>query len=240
MKINYSVKLLLEKQPDKVKKTQLYKNLVLNIQQDEILKLRLKRKIYNDLYKCRIEPDLLKKYLITNKLPLHPFFPRFLLIRKKYIEQRAIVKKNRKDAIDSIMKTIPSQIKTFLRFLLEYERKLSGYKPAIFIHFFVPTTLKKARFLKNYSIFEWYDYCGTYKTALAKKYLRTDLSFLEYILSKMVLGFTPDERLDTKIINKSYRNLSLIYHPDKGGNSDHFKIISECKTILNESIRYNT
>lgn len=36
-------------------------------------------------------------------------------------------------------------------------------------------------------------------------------------------------------IQKAYRKLSIIHHPDKGGNQEHFKLINQAREILLES-----
>ncbi len=232
MKKKYTIIDLLTKQPVIIKKSIDYINLFETIKNEKIIHTNISYRIYQNLNKCQIDSNSLSFYLKINNLPLHPFFPRFLLIKKRYIDLQNKRKNEKKEKIDVQMKMIDPLVKKYLKHYLEYEKKISSNQPALFFTIIIPKNLKKARIVSNYSLTQWYFLIDSYLIQLNETYKRTDLHSLTLLNYKMVLHFNPDETLTNEITSSAYRKLSLIYHPDKGGSQESFVLISEARKKL--------
>ena len=87
MKKKYTLLLLLQKQPKKIKKYETFTSLVLIYNQsDELKKIKLQYKSYIELNYARIEPDNLIHFYRKNKINKNIFFPMFLTLKKKYVD----------------------------------------------------------------------------------------------------------------------------------------------------------
>lgn len=56
--------------------------------------------------------------------------------------------------------------------------------------------------------------------------------------AKQTLDIPPEACLSLELVNRHYRRLSQIHHPDKGGDSERFRQISQAAETLRKSLGY--
>lgn len=55
---------------------------------------------------------------------------------------------------------------------------------------------------------------------------------MDHIEAMMILGFGPDDKLDTKTIKSRYRKMMMLNHPDRGGSPMLSMKINKAKELL--------
>jgi len=80
--------------------------------------------------------------------------------------------------------------------------------------------------------FDWWEFLS------GNDYRKDKLVANEYLSYFQLLRLNMDEEITEKMVMTSFRQLSLIHHPDKGGNSEKFIELTEAKNKCIEFIKF--
>ncbi len=204
---------------------------------EKLQKLRISRRCYSLLDRARIKPENLESFYRTYRLPRDAFFPLFLAVKSKWIDDRLIWKEKRKEKIEQNMERIPHRRKKEIAELKSLEESCSpAGKAPLWKHFLSPSTIKRAGELSVQGELEWLNIYSLFLGSLTDRYqsfssrdaLRTEaLLLLGFELTET--GREPGKRE----VNERFRTLSKSHHPDRGGNSDIFRRLKTAREVLN-------
>jgi hypothetical protein len=233
----YSLSLLLDKQPKTLQKGEHYSLLISYVNNTpELYYLRFNKRCYSLLHNGIIKPEHLVNFYRTYRLPKHPFFPLFLMVKRDFYRGQEEKKREKKEYIDRAFKQLPSHIRAFFKRISELEvlYHSSGKTPLYNLSLY-PKTKKKADLYSHYSHEEWIECFEIYLVKLRERYdriprERTDRLLACFILLSIpvTLSLFPDKSL----LKQSYRNLSKKYHPDSGGDPKVFIKIKWASDVL--------
>ncbi|MDC7221181.1 MAG: hypothetical protein PQJ59_14690 [Spirochaetales bacterium] len=234
----YSIPRLLDDQPAKLKKNPAYSRMVESlIGAEKLLSLRFNRRCYSLLHNAVIKPEHLENFYRTYRLPRHPFFPMFLALKRSYLEERERARKEREQAIARYVGEIDEGVRAYWNAFSDWERRFRGGKNSITHRYFYPSTLKKARAYSAYSYGEWCYYFRDYLELMKKSStgVREDDEG-RFILNRYILNLLPPPAvISLGDVKRHYRKLSLVHHPDRGGEPDLFMLIRRAYGKLTDS-----
>lgn len=233
----YTVNYLLEKQPKVLKKHEKWPVLIgyLNSNRD-ILKIRFNKRCYSLLHNSIITPENLENFYRTYRLPKHPFFPLFFLIKREYLEDREKKRKEKEEFIRDGLSQLPDYVKKLFTMIALLEKDLnSTSKCPVYRKYFLPVSKKRINEFLNFSHEDWINFFDDYLGQLGTRYERLPLARIEYLDALLALQLIPDPGYampEEKTLIASYRKLSKDYHPDRGGHAALFIKVKWARGIL--------
>lgn len=201
--------------------------------------LVLNRRCYSLLDKAKIDPHSLYHFYRTYRLPADPFFPLFFTVKRSYLAQRERLKEERHAYIMNAMRSLPEPVLRNIKYLGYLER---GYNSAgrspIWQRDLFPASKKKADEYMRFSDSQWLALFRSHLSMLAARYGGLPEAIADRVYACFVLGITPElippSRPTPQEVSRSYRRLSLLHHPDRGGNSAMFIEIKRARDALVE------
>ncbi|MDC7222358.1 MAG: J domain-containing protein [Spirochaetales bacterium] len=231
----YSIATLLERQPKALAKDPRYPQMIESLAgSDYLLSLRFNRRCYSLLHQGVIKPEHLENFYRTYRLPRHAFFPLFLAVKRAYLDERERAREQREEAIARLSGQLPPLVKVYWEAFPRWERRLrQGRGPVLFNRKILPKSLKKARLYASFDGADWTELFEAYYDELIRELFLRHESEGRMLLDRFILKLPPPpEKVDPKLIKARYRELSLIFHPDKGGEGGYFLKIKEARDRL--------
>ena len=238
----YSLGYLLEKQPKGLRKHPQYSVMIAHFRASRRLQqLRLSRRCYTLLNNARVQRHNLVHFYRTYRLPADPFFPLFFAIKREYLAERLRIKEERHRYIVEQVRALPGPVLATIRYLGHLERyyNSSGTSP-IWQKELFPGSKKQVREYRRQDATEWLRLFRSHLQRLQQRYGAPTEVAMERILACFVLGIIPErippQRPDSPVVSRTYRKLSLLHHPDRGGDPSMFIEIKRARdTLLRES-----
>lgn len=233
----YTLNHLLEKQPKGFRKDPLYPGLINSYLGSPRLKaVRINRRCYKLLNNGTIKPEHLENFIRTYRLPADPFFPLFFQIKRSYLDRRAELGKKRREYIDSVIRSLPREVREFMDFLGDTERACNrtGRHPLWNTRIY-PNTKKQAQAYEKNGFLEWILFFKDYLELLQDRYKLFKPDSGKSLLSCFILGCLPAGpagKPDPEKVKREFRRLSKDYHPDNGGDPRVFIFIKWAKDQL--------
>jgi len=199
--------------------------------------LRISRRCYSLLNRATVDPQNLKYFYRTYRLPRDPFFPLFFLIKRDYQKKQVQRKEERTAFIAGKMRSLPEEIIGFIKSLAVYEQRLHRRNQyPVWSALIFPKTKKRAREYAYFSILEWVALLREYCDHLEERYPAHTTAYSDQLIACFILNCTPDTEPPflphRSLVNQSYRMLSKRYHPDRGGNPEYFMKIKWARDTL--------
>jgi hypothetical protein len=236
----YSIGYLLSRQPKGLRKHEHYSAMMAHYYASERLqRLRMSRRCYTLLNNARIRPRNLHHFYRTYRLPSNPFFPLFFSIKRDYLAERERIREERRRYIRDSVRALPPPILTFIKYLGYLERyyNAAGLSPVWQKELF-PTSKKQADAYQRYTTGDWLRLFREHLSSLEQRYRGLSEIVADRVFACIVLELTPElippARPDQALINRSYRRLSLLHHPDRGGDPRMFIQIKRARDVLVE------
>ena len=234
----YSIRHLLLHQPKTLKRHPQYREMIAHYDASEQLRrLRFSRRCYTLLNQARIAPENLSHFYRTYRLPSDPFFPLFFAIKRSYLAERERIKEERRRYIHSRMRELPPVIRLQIKYLGYLERyyNAAGLSPVWQKRLF-PTSKKRADMFQHLTPVEWQRLFRDHLALLVERYPRLTRVIADRVLACLVLGMIPElippARPAPPEIARTYRRLSMLHHPDRGGDPTLFISIKRARDVL--------
>ncbi|MDA3956857.1 hypothetical protein [Oceanispirochaeta sp.] len=238
-----SIDQLLSRQPKTIRRHPQYLLMLDHfLLSDSLKKVRMNRRCYRLLDRAVIEPENLRHFFKTYRLPQDPFFPLFFRIKRDYLSQREKSARDKEGYILKEMKIIPLAKRRIIRFLAEWEEHFNslGERPLWETKLY-PRTKKRVHELQSFGEGEWLNFFILHVERLQRHYPRIPESQVTGIKACLPLGLIPKLspfRLpDRGSAQKAYRQHCRIYHPDSGGEAALFTLLQKSREILLDMIR---
>lgn len=233
----YSIEYLLDKQPKTLKKREEWPLMISYLNSEpRLLKLRFNRRCYSLLHNAVIRPEHLENFYRTYRLPQHPFFPLFFMIKREYLDERDTKKREREEYIHKGLMKLPLYVRDVFTLTVRMEKSINGGdRCPVYRRSFIPRSKKKMDAYNRYSHGDWIRFFEEYLDLLATHYEKLPLSKVEYLDASLVLQCRPNpdyNPLDRDVVISNYRKLSKEHHPDRGGDASLFIKIKWAKDIL--------
>ena len=236
----YTLASLLNRQPKSLRKHPHYRAMIDHyLASDRLKTLRIVRRGYVLLDEATIEPESLRHFYRTYRLPANPFFPLFLRIKRDYLADRARIREARHRYIVERMRSLSPHVLATIKYLGHLERHYHGRdeSPIWQSHLF-PSSKKQADAYLNYATADWVRLFAEHLARLESRYR----GFTEVTTSRVLASFLlelvpesiPPRRPPLTEISRTYRRLSLRHHPDRGGDPAHFIAIKRARDALME------
>ena len=235
---SYSLARLLSKQPKSLARHPLYPRMFQFYRLSTSLKsLRFSRRCYSLLDRAVIAPEHLGNFYKD------PFFPLFFAIKRDYLNHRKDLKRRRESYILARVRELDPQILRFIRYLGKLEQKLNAAgKTPVWEKTVYPGSKKRADEYLRCSLDQWIQIFRSFGDGLQRRYPRkAGIADWERVFAAFILECPPGEDSahypDEALVRRQYRKLSKLYHPDSGGNPEHFRLIKQARDILTEGFR---
>jgi hypothetical protein len=189
------------------------------------------------LNQARIEQANLVHFYRTYRLPPDPFFPLFFAIKREYMAERRRIKEERHRYILQRLRSLPEPTLSTIKYLGYLERyyNSSGASPVWQKHLF-PSSKKEVRQYGRQTTTDWLRLFRVHLQRLRERYGAPPDVAGERILACFVLGITPERipplRPSREEVNRRYRRLSLLHHPDLGGDAAMFMEVKRARDTL--------
>ena len=198
--------------------------------------IRISSRCYTLLNSARIGPEHLDNFYRTYRLPRDPFFPLFFACKRGYLAERERLREARRRYILERMRALPEPVLRTVRYLGHLERSLNhaGDSPLWQKHIF-PSSRKQADAYAKRSAADWQLAVRTHLSRLRSRYPRLKASVTDLIAAQSILELLPDVRslpepmrlsatpaVQPAAVRASYRRLSMLHHPDRGGDPHLF------------------
>ena len=234
----YTLTELLQRQPKTLQKHAEYPLLLIYLRNAaELQRVRLSRSPFRLLHDARIEAHNLPHFYRTYRLPQHPFFPHFLRIKRGYLAERERIREARNRYILEQMRSLPEPVVGFIRYLgyLENHYNAAAAHPLWDQHLF-PSSKKQVHQYHGYSLTEWIELFRGHMHRLERRYRAFKTPTGERLVASFVLECVapefPPRRPDPALVKRRYRELSLRYHPDHGGDAEAFRELKRARDLL--------
>lgn len=234
----YSLEYLLARQPKTLRRHPYYKRMMEYYELSPRLRnLRISRRAYSLLNRATVDPQNLRYFYRTYRLPKDPFFPLFFLIKRDYQKKQAQRKEERTAFIADKMRSLPEEVIGFVRSLAVYEQQLHrrNHYPVWSARIF-PSTKKRAREYASFSILEWVSLLREYCDHLEERYPAHTSAYSDQLIACFILNCAPTAKPpflpQLILVNQNYRRLSKLYHPDRGGNPEYFMKLKWARDTL--------
>lgn len=205
---------------------------------DKLQKLRISPRCYRLLNEAKVPPENLKNFYDTYRLPEDPFFAWFLKVKTEWFAERERWQEERRQAILSTMNRLPEHRRKALRILAEYEKRANRFGDfPLWENRLYPRTKKRAGEFLRFGEAEWHDLWRNHLIQLSWKYRSIppledeagNPTYTARLLATLVLRCS---RVDRKEIGDNFRKLSKEFHPDRGGDAEHFHRIKAARDLL--------
>ncbi len=238
MRKRYSLEQLLARQPKSLSKHRDYPELLGYLQKEPALqRVRMSQRCYTLLHHARIANKNLPHLMRTYRLPRHSFFALFLHIKRDYLREREQARQARFQYIVSEMRSLPSPVVEFTRYLgfLENHYNAASAHPLWQEHLF-PRSKKRVHEYRKLSPPDWLEVFRRHLGRLEKRYRGCNSGTTELLLATYVLECLPSSyppsRPSAELIKRRYRHLSLQHHPDQGGDAHMFVELKRARDSL--------
>lgn len=237
----YSIAYLLARQPKGLARRPGYAEMMRIYHASERLKaVRFSRRCYSLLHAAKIDPQDLYNFYRTYRLPESPFFPLFFAAKRSWLAERERVREARQAAIRERVRALPAPTLAMIRYLgyLERHYNAAGRSP-LWQALIFPGSKKEADSLARLTTIEWLARFGRHLEAMVERYRGVPDDLAERVLALYLLELTPTEipppAPPADEIARTYRRLSLLHHPDRGGDPTMFIRIKRARDVLAES-----
>jgi hypothetical protein len=256
----YTIAYLLSRQPKTLAKQPQYSAMIRQFRSSERLRhLRISRRCYTLLNHARIAPENLHHFYRTYRLPADPFFPLFFAAKRGYLAERRRIKEERHRYILEGMRALPSPVLDAVRYLgyLERNHNAAGRSPVWQEELFPPSK-KQVDQYRRYDEGAWFRLFRRHLSLLQSRYRSLTSVTAERVYACLVLelipacpknghGVTartgarssaspsvpvPPPVPSAQQVNGSYRRLSMVHHPDRGGNPEVFIELKRARDLL--------
>jgi hypothetical protein len=238
----YSLGYLLSHQPKSLRKHEYYPVMMSYYRNSERLqRLRMNRRCYSLLQHARIEPQNLHYFYRTYGLPKDPFFPVFFKIKRDYLQEQTKRRQEKVRYIAAGMRSLPEPTLEFIKYLgrLEQSCNQSGGYPVWNQHIF-PRTKKRLHEYIKFDNADWVLFFKGYLANLSQRYRRVSGETAERLFACYVLDCLPEKPIlngslrwpDTATVTRQYRRLSMLHHPDRGGEGEMFVELKRARDVL--------
>ncbi len=234
----YSLEHLLARQPKTIRKHPYYRRMIEYYELSPRLRnLRISRRCYSLLNRATVDPQNLRYFYRTYRLPKDPFFPLFFLIKRDYQKKQTQRKEERAAYIAEKMRSLPEDVLAFIKFLAMYEQKLHRRKQyPLWSTSIFPSTKKRVREYASYSVLEWIPLLREYCVQLENRYPAHTSVYSDQLLACFILNCRPSAEPpfypQLTLVHQSYRRLSKLYHPDHGGDPEYFMELKWARDTL--------
>lgn len=237
----YSIAYLLAHQPKGLARQANYREMMRIYHASERLQsVRFSRRCYSLLQHAKIDPHNLHHFYRTYRLPESPFFPLFFAAKRAWLAERERVREERRAAIRDRVRALPGPTVAMIRYLGHLERhyNAAGRSP-LWQELIFPGSKKEADALARATQADWLARFGRHLDAVVERYRGVPEDLTERVLALYLLELTPTEipppRPPAAELARTYRRLSLLHHPDRGGDSAMFIRIKRARDVLAES-----
>jgi len=233
---------LLARQPLSLRKHPLYDEMMQHYYLSDSLKsLRISRRCYSLLNRAVIAPENLVHFYRTYRLPKDPFFPLFFMIKRDLLKEKERKAAEKEAYILSEMKKLPPVRRRMIRFLAEWEMTLNRqYGHPLWEESLYPRTKKRVRELLDPKESDWQDLMRVHVENLKTRYPAIRKKDADLVSACLTLGLVPSvsplQIPSRQEINKAYRSLSRLHHPDSGGEDRLFIELAESRNLLLSSL----
>jgi len=203
---------------------------------EELQRLRISRRCYTLLNLARVKPESLPAFYRTYRLPKDAFFPLFLAVKSKWLDDRRKWKEKRRQVIKENLKKLPEQRIEEVEMLAVLERNQhpGGLTP-LWNLYILPKTIKRTREMSDYTELEWQNLYSSVLGRLADRYRNFSPDDALKSEALLLLGFDircTREKPEKKEVSKRFRKLSGKFHPDRGGDAAVFRRLKTARDIL--------
>jgi len=203
---------------------------------ERLQKLRISRRCYTLLNLARVKPENLPAFYRTYRLPDDAFFPLFLAVKSKWLDDRRKWKEKRRGVIEQNLKKLPEQRIEEMEMLaiLEKNQHPGGQSP-LWAQYFLPKSIKRTREMSDYSELDWQNLYSLFLGRLAERYRNFSPNDALRCEALLLLGFDLHhvrEKPEKRDVSKRFRRLSGKYHPDRGGDAAVFRRLKTARDIL--------
>ncbi len=237
----YSLSYLLSRQPKTLRKHRDYAVMIGHLYASKRLQqLRISRRCYTLLHHARIASHNLHHFYRTYRLPADPFFPLFFSIKRDYLAERERIREERRRYIQGAVRSLPPPTLSGIKYLgyLERHYNAAGLSPLWQEHIF-PSSKKQADAFSRYDRSAWLDLFDRHLQRLEQRYRDLAPVITRRVHACLVLGLVPARipppRPTANEVARRYRSLSLVHHPDRGGDPVLFIQIKRARDALLES-----
>ncbi len=235
---SYSLGYLLSQQPKTLRKDPRYARVVERLEASAgLLRLRVPRRCYSLLHGARISPEDLSSFYRTYGIPKDPFFPLFLEIKRDYLADRERYREERRQYILATVRSVPQPTLDFIKYLgyLEEHYNPRRLHPLWQAELF-PRSKKQAKAYLGYGHGEWVNVFRRHLRLLSARYRGLSEPFAEKLLACYLLDCLPPEIPpqwpDDAAVSRAYRRMSLLHHPDRGGDHRVFIQVRRARETL--------
>jgi len=204
---------------------------------ERLRQVKISRRCYTLLNQARIAPENLVHFYRTYRLPKDPFFPLFFSIKRDYLAERERIREERHQYILQQMKSLGPETRARIKYLGNLERyyNAAGRSPVWQTELF-PGSKRRADQYTRYSGAEWHQLFRSHLAALSERYPAITPVIADRVLACFVLGIVPllipPARPTRSEVARTYRKLSLLHHPDRGGDPLLFIEIKKARDEL--------
>ena len=235
----YTINLLLTKQPKALTRDKTYDLMISYFRSSPVLQsVKFNKRCYSLLNEAVIKPEHLNNFYRTYRLPRTPFFPLFFMIKRNYLLNRELKKREKQEYIIDRMNNLPPYVVKFLKLVKDLEQEYNrANKSPVFKSHIMAKTKKKADAYYRYNHGDWILFFNNYFELLLKEYERLLLVKIEQLSACLILMCIPEhffEFPNESLVKKHYRSFSKKYHPDTGGDSLMFLEIKKARDFLLE------
>jgi len=233
----YTIEYLLDKQPKALSRDTRYPLLISYFRSSPVLmRIRFNKRCYSLLHNAVIKPEHLENFYKTYRLPKDSFFPLFFMIKRNYLNNKNIKKREKQLYIQNGMENLPPYVIQFLKLINEMEK---SYNRAdllpVYSKNIIPKTKKQIDNYRGFEHLDWYRFFLKHFEMMQKYYDRLPPVKTDKLTACLILECVPDsyEQLPGHSLVKSrYRKLSKEYHPDAGGDPELFIALKKARDLL--------
>jgi len=204
---------------------------------ERLQQVRFGRRCYSLLQNARIEPQNLTYFYRTYRLPDDPFFALFFRMKRNYLAEREGVKEARRQYILQAMRALQPAVLANIKYLGYLERYYNGAgRSPVWQQHLYPGSRKKADTYARLSDAAWLALFRAHLAQLVQRYQGFSSATADQLFACLVLELTPElvppSRPSPTEVNRSYRRLSLLHHPDRGGDQAMFIELKRARDLL--------
>ena len=207
----------------------------------DLQKIRFNKRAFSLLHNAVIKPEHLDNFYRTYRIPRHPFFPLFFMIKREYLDRKEQKKSEKEKYINRGMKKLPSYVDRYFNIISDLEMQYNGagqnpvYKKNI-----IPTTKKQVDLYSHNSHSQWLRFSDEYFKILIERYERIPEKIVHRISACFILQCLPETYSglpESSLVKSRYRKYSKKYHPDTGGDPELFIRIKWARDLLLREIK---
>jgi hypothetical protein len=211
-------------------------------------KVRFNRRCYSLLLHAKINPENLRYFYRTYRLPRDPFFPLYFAVKRNYLDEKEQRKRKKTEYIAAQMRRLPAEVLSFITFLARLEQHCNfGNHYPLWSDSLFPKTKKQVREYHRYTPGDWALFFQSYLTRFTERYRAFPSASAEKITACFLLHCLPElpdpkpkqaslpgglQLPPAEQILKQFRRASMLHHPDRGGSGEMFVLIQWARDVL--------